>query len=157
MPHRVVLDYRSVEGWRYLRLLLRIKQRMRSRPAGDKDYENDGPIPPPTRRAPAGLASVFTFSLSLLPCKSIYLVSVPRDHLRLLNPGIVMCHRILRLAPDIPHLTSTIPTRRLPREAVAPGIIWKNWRIFSRARRAFLSSEADYRWIYKKRVAPSMR
>src|SRR6267378_4330622 len=108
------------------------------------------PIPPPkTRRPPPDPRASSTFSLSLLPCQSIYPVSFHAIHLRLLSPGIVMCHRNTTagfLTSHIRHLTSDIRHSRLPREAVAHRNHLGGTGGFSpRARRAFLSSEADYR------------
>src|SRR6476646_6173990 len=98
------------------------------------------PIPPPiTRRPPPDPRASSTFSLSLCPCQSIYIVSLHAMHLRLLIPGIAR------------HLTSDIPHTRLPREAVAhrnrPA---RTDRSSPRARRAFLSCKTDYRLDLQK-------
>src|SRR5512132_1645710 len=113
------------------------------------------PIPPPiTRRPPPDPRASSTFSLSLLPCQSIYLVSLHAIHLRLPSSGIVMRRQTAAagfLTSHIRHLTSDIRHSRFPREAVAyrnhPG---GSGRFSPRARRAFLSREADYRLDLQK-------
>src|SRR6267378_415556 len=107
------------------------------------------PIPPPkTRRPPPDPRASSTFSLSLLPCQSIYPVSFHAIRLRLLSPGIVMCHR----NPTAGFLTSdTVDFLVKPS---LTGIILEELEDFLRER-----GMPSYRakqitdWIYKKRVA----
>src|SRR3954453_17468839 len=101
------------------------------------------PIPPPiTRRPPPDPRASSTFSLSLLPCQSIYPVSSRAMHLRLLSRGIYPDGWV----SDAEQLTCDIRHSRLPRETVAHrNHLGRTGGFSLRARRAFLSREADYR------------
>src|SRR5215216_4702399 len=76
------------------------------------------PIPPPTaRRPPPDPRASSTFSLSLLPCHSIYLVSLHESPLRL--PSSAICDGWPDCCPLRSQTMTSYPERRTPLLAYA--------------------------------------
>src|SRR5262249_3738165 len=110
------------------------------------------PIPPPStmRPPPPDPRASSTFSLSLLPCQSIYFVSSHAIRSRLLRIGIERWTlNVERLAREYFRIWAF--AFRLSREALAhrnyPG---RTRGFLTKTRRAFLSREAGYRLDLQK-------